>query len=165
LETGCHPYELTVNGRASTVDMPADRPLDVGLRRPAVHRRFRNGLLTGIAALGTACGSSGGTTTPTPPVVGTTVTITSNGVSPKNLQVSPGSQVTFVNNDSRNHEMTSDPHPEHTDCPAINQVGTDRPRADQADRQSQYRPHLRLSRPRRRSEHAMAGADHHSVIG
>ena len=39
------------------------------------------------------------------------------GVSPKNLVVGPGTQVTFVNNDSRNHEMTSDPHPEHTECP------------------------------------------------
>ena len=100
------------------------RVRQAGLRISAVHRRFRNGLLAGIAALGMACGSSGGTTSPTPPVVGTTVTITSSGVSPKNLQISPGSQVTFVNNDSRNHEMTSDPHPEHTDCPAINQVGT-----------------------------------------
>jgi len=32
-------------------------------------------------------------------------------------------QVTFVNNDSRLHDMESDPHPTHTDCPEINQVG------------------------------------------
>jgi hypothetical protein len=37
--------------------------------------------------------------------------------------VPPGSRVTFVNNDSRNHEMNSDPHPTHGDCPGINQVG------------------------------------------
>jgi plastocyanin len=43
-------------------------------------------------------------------------------VSPKSLLVSPGTQVTFLNNDSRNHEMASDPHPEHTDCTAINTV-------------------------------------------
>jgi hypothetical protein len=30
--------------------------------------------------------------------------------------------VTFVNNDTRVHEMDSDPHPDHTDCPEINQV-------------------------------------------
>jgi hypothetical protein len=30
--------------------------------------------------------------------------------------------VTFINNDSRAHEMDSDPHPDHTDCPEINQV-------------------------------------------
>ena len=29
----------------------------------------------------------------------------------------------FVNNDSRRHDMTSDPHPEHNLCPEINQVG------------------------------------------
>jgi len=28
-----------------------------------------------------------------------------------------------VNNDSRVHDMASDPHPSHTDCPAINDVG------------------------------------------
>jgi plastocyanin len=69
----------------------------------------------------TACGSDVGTP-PTPPVAGSTIAITSSGVSPKNLLVSPGTQVTFTNSDSRNHEMTSDPHPEHTDCPAINTV-------------------------------------------
>ena len=79
-----------------------------------------------IALIATSCGSDSGSsgtgTTPSPAVVGTTITITSSGVSPKNLQVSPGAQVTFINSDSRNHEMTSDPHPEHTDCPAINNV-------------------------------------------
>jgi hypothetical protein len=29
----------------------------------------------------------------------------------------------FINNDSRSHQMSSDPHPDHTDCPEINQVG------------------------------------------
>ncbi len=37
--------------------------------------------------------------------------------------VARGSQVTFVNNDSVSHQMFSDPHPDHTDCPEINQVG------------------------------------------
>ena len=36
--------------------------------------------------------------------------------------VQAGTRVTFVNNDTRVHEMDSDPHPEHTDCPDINQV-------------------------------------------
>jgi plastocyanin len=54
---------------------------------------------------------------------GTTITITSSGVSPKTITVSRGAQVTFVNNDSRPHEMASNPHPEHTDCPEINAVG------------------------------------------
>jgi len=80
-------------------------------------RRF---VVTTMACLATGCGSSD--PAPSPPVAGATITITSSGVSPKNLLVSPGTQVTFVNSDSRNHEMASDPHPEHTDCPAINTV-------------------------------------------
>ena len=64
------------------------------------------------------------TPTPTPaPGGGTTFTITSAGVSPKTLTVAAGSRVTFINNDSRPHDMESNPHPEHTDCIEINQVG------------------------------------------
>jgi plastocyanin len=84
----------------------------------------RVGLITAVALLAAACGSSDGGMSPSPtPSPGTTITITSNGVSPKNLIVSPGTQVTFTNNDSRNHVMNSDPHPDHNDCPAINTVG------------------------------------------
>ncbi|MEO7888999.1 MAG: hypothetical protein ABIW19_03265 [Vicinamibacterales bacterium] len=53
----------------------------------------------------------------------TTVTISASGVSPKDIQVALGERVLFINNDTRAHEMTSNPHPEHTDCPPINQVG------------------------------------------
>lgn len=65
------------------------------------------------------------TPTPTPaPSGGTTITISSAGVvSPKTLTVPAGTRVTFVNNNSRPHEMNSDPHPEHTDCPELNQIG------------------------------------------
>ena len=65
------------------------------------------------------------TPTPTPaPSGGTAITISSaDVVSPTALTVPVGTRVTFVNNDSRNHEMDSNPHPEHTDCPEINQVG------------------------------------------
>ena len=56
-----------------------------------------------------------------------TITITASGASPKNVTVSPGSQVQFVNNDSREHQMYSDPHPEHSDCPPFDQVGSLRP--------------------------------------
>jgi len=74
------------------------------------------------AFLGATCGSS--TTQPSsPPVATTTITITSAGVNPKNAQISVGQRVLFVNSDSRSHNMTSDPHPEHTDCPELNQVG------------------------------------------
>ena len=60
---------------------------------------------------------------PTPTPGGTTFTITSTGVSPRTLTVPAGSRVTFVNNDTRAHDMASNPHPAHTDCPALNQVG------------------------------------------
>jgi plastocyanin len=70
----------------------------------------------------TACGSK--PTSPSgPPVVTNTITISASGVNPKSVQVALGSRVLVVNNDSRSHNMTSDPHPEHTDCPDINQVG------------------------------------------
>jgi plastocyanin len=43
------------------------------------------------------------------------------------VTVAPGAQVTFRNSDSRSHDIMSDPHAEHSDCPAINQVGVIRP--------------------------------------
>jgi plastocyanin len=46
-----------------------------------------------------------------------------NAVCPSSLTVPQGTQVTFFNQDSVSHQMYSDPHPEHTDCPELNQVG------------------------------------------
>ena len=59
-------------------------------------------------------GGSGGSTNTT------TITITSAGASPRDITVAVGSRVTFINNDSVPHDMNSNPHPEHTDCPALN---------------------------------------------
>ena len=67
--------------------------------------------------------SCGGSSTPAPPTTPSnlyTFTLTSGGVSPKELSVPPGTRVLFVNNDSRPHDIESDPHPEHTDCPELN---------------------------------------------
>jgi plastocyanin len=50
--------------------------------------------------------------------------VTASGVSPTEIVVSPGTRVTFQNNDVRPHGMSSDPVQTHTDCPAINDVGT-----------------------------------------
>jgi plastocyanin len=75
------------------------------------------------------CGGSDGGGTPTSPTenpgaTGATITIGANGVvSPREVTVVPGSRVTFVNNHNAPHEMASDPHPEHTLCPSLNQVG------------------------------------------
>jgi plastocyanin len=80
------------------------------------------GAAAALAAATLACG--GNNSSPTPAPSGPTISITSMGVTPKALTVTRGSQVTFVNNDSRPHFMQSDPHPEHTDCPEINSVGT-----------------------------------------
>lgn len=66
-------------------------------------------------------GGGGGGGTTDPPVATSTITITSSGASPRSITVSPGTRVTFVNNDSRQHDMQSDPHPAHTDCPEINE--------------------------------------------
>lgn len=55
---------------------------------------------------------------------GPTITITSAGVSPKTVTVARGTQVTFLNSDSRAHDMASDPHPTHENCPELAQVGT-----------------------------------------
>lgn len=77
--------------------------------------------LIGIAA----CGGSDSSSPSTPGVTpAATITITASGVSPKTVTVSPGSQVLFLNNDTREHQMYSDPHPEHTDCPPFDQVGS-----------------------------------------
>ena len=50
---------------------------------------------------------------------GATVTITGAGVSPATVTVAVGQAVTFVNNDTRQHEIGSDPHPNHGTCPSI----------------------------------------------
>ena len=87
-----------------------------------------------IAIAGAACGGGSSSTpstptTPTPPVTGTptesaTITIGSNGsISPAAVAITRGGRVTIINNDSRAHDMSSDPHPEHTQCPEINQIG------------------------------------------
>ena len=86
----------------------------------------RRAAVVSAVLVAAACGSKGSTSTaPTlvTAVQTTTITITSAGVSPNNIEVAVGARVLFINSDSRTHNMTSDPHPEHTDCPPINSVG------------------------------------------
>ena len=86
------------------------------------------------AALAMSCGGSSGssgtssTTSPTgtctTSATTTTIVIQAGGaVCPAAITVSRGAQVTFVNQDTRGHDMFSDPHPEHNDCPEVNSVG------------------------------------------
>ncbi|HYB93556.1 MAG TPA: hypothetical protein VEC39_01190 [Vicinamibacterales bacterium] len=93
-----------------------------------------------IAAAAAACGggsSGGGTTTPTSPTTPTpttpttgtptdsaTITIGADGrVSPSTVTITRGGRVTMINNHNQSHDMSSDPHPEHTQCPELNQWG------------------------------------------
>jgi hypothetical protein len=72
----------------------------------------------------TACGGGSSPTAPAPtPSSGPTVTITSAGATPRTLDVALGSRITIVNEDSVSHDMGSDPHPGHEDCPELNQIG------------------------------------------
>jgi len=85
-----------------------------------------------LAGLIAGCGGPV-STTPSPPLTcstlpnAMTILIVTNAVCPQTVTVAPGSRVLFVNNDSVEHQMFSNPHPEHTDCPEINQVGDLRP--------------------------------------
>jgi len=80
-----------------------------------------------------ACGGGGGgyssspsNTNANPPASqapNVTVTITAAGPQPPTVQVPLGGRVTFMNGDSKQHQMQSNPHPVHTDCPPMNEVG------------------------------------------
>ena len=59
---------------------------------------------------------------PGPAPTTATVTITNGGVSPQTVRIRVGGTVRFVNQSSAFHQINSDPHPIHTDCPALNQV-------------------------------------------
>jgi len=88
-----------------------------------------------VAATAAACGGGSSSTptsptnpttptTPTTPTSTATITIGTDGrVTPSSVTITPGGRVTMINNDSRSHDMSSDPHPEHTQCPEINQIG------------------------------------------
>lgn len=80
-------------------------------------------------AVALSCGgsSSSSTTGPTgsctPSSSPNTLVIQNNQICPRALTVTRGTQITILNSDSLVHEMYSDPHPEHTDCPELNQIG------------------------------------------
>ena len=92
--------------------------------------------LLGTLVTAAACGGGSSPTSPSgsSPVVqstgavaasGATIAISSSGaVSPSTVTITVGQSVTFVNNDSRTHDMSSDPHPSHTNCPSIGNVSS-----------------------------------------
>ena len=90
--------------------------------------RFGRRAVLLTVCLGVACSPPNGpdpSPTPTPPAA--TITITASGVSPKSVTINIGGRVRFVNNDTVDRNMGSDPHPDHTDCPPLNAVGILKP--------------------------------------
>lgn len=68
-----------------------------------------------------APGNNGSSNSPGP--IGATITIANGRVTPSEVTISVGQSVTFVNNDGSTRNVSSDPHPNHTECPSINAVG------------------------------------------
>ena len=101
---------------------------------------MRNSIWQGLAAAMivavTAAACGGGSSTPTAPTSPTnptnpttptetaTITIGSDGrVTPASVTITRGGRVTMINNHNQSHDMSSDPHPEHSQCPELNQWG------------------------------------------
>jgi len=100
-----------------------------------------------IAVLGSSFGCGGGSSPSSPSAavtvisrdggtggqIAATVTITSAGVNPSAVTIAVGQSVTFINNDTRSHEIASNPHPQHGSCPSIEAgLGTLAPGATRA---------------------------------
>ncbi len=96
----------------------------------------RSGVLLGVvllgAALGPACGggsaynsgdgatSPGGSPVPTGSGAPVTITLSATGIDAKDVVVPIGGSVLFVNKDTAAHQIASNPHPVHSDCPELN---------------------------------------------
>lgn len=78
--------------------------------------------------LAIACGGGGGGyTPPTAPgpnpataTLGATIHITATGTVPNDVTISSNQFVRFVNDDARPHQIQTNPHLLHTDCPPNN---------------------------------------------
>jgi plastocyanin len=62
---------------------------------------------------------SGGGGGGTPAPMSVTITITGNGVTASGSTLASGGTITWMNSDNRTHDMESDPHPQHSDCPNV----------------------------------------------
>ena len=91
-----------------------------------------NAVVAAALVTAAACGGSSSPTSPSggagtgtgsPGPSGATITIANGRVTPSSVNITVGQSVTFINNDGRVHNVSSDPHPNHTDCPSINGVG------------------------------------------
>ena len=93
-----------------------------GMPGPGV-RRSRPLCLVVVLMVAASCGS----TPSAPGEPPATITISSNGISPKEVRIKAWNYVRFVNNDTRAHTMVSDPVDVHTDCPPMNRIATLQP--------------------------------------
>jgi len=87
----------------------------------------------------------------------TTFLYLNHAVCPQAMIIQRGTRVTVINNDSAVHEFNSDPHPEHTDCPELNQVGHLEP--------GQQRDSGNLNTPRRCGFHDHLNPDNRALQG
>lgn len=86
--------------------------------------------LTVVLAWLVSCGDVGPATPSVNPGASSapnTFTIADATVTPPTLVIQAGDRVVFVNADDVDHDMSSDEHPTHLDCPAVNQAGFLRP--------------------------------------
>jgi hypothetical protein len=75
------------------------------------------GLWIGAVALLGACGGNGSGSTSATSV---NISLTPNGLSSMSIQIEKGGTIRFTNNDFALHQIASNPHPAHTDCPELN---------------------------------------------
>lgn len=106
-----------------------------GAMNPAYWRRkILSSLVTGaLAAAASACGggssagpqAAGPSTGPTPPapVDPPIIRISPAGTEPRQLVVTLGERVTFINNDVQPHDIAGGPDPATPDCREIDAVG------------------------------------------
>lgn len=59
---------------------------------------------------------------PQPVIPQAQVTINSTGFLPQTLLIKKGTQVTWINTDKKSHQVVSDPHPVHSQLPALNET-------------------------------------------
>ena len=82
-----------------------------------------------LATLAAGCGSASEPAAPTAPSAPgapagpPTITITSEGVSPREVTIEAGGRVIFVNNDRIPHDVAGGPDLTSHECPEIDEVG------------------------------------------
>ena len=84
------------------------------LRKMVSNRMFQLGVALAVTAgMIAACGGSSNPMSPSSSGTVPTVTVTGSGVSPQEVRISIGGRVRFVNNDTVNRQINSNPFPAH----------------------------------------------------